>query len=662
MNHHYFLSDTILGSVIHGQHNIVLVVLSLLVAALAGLCAFSIVDLTSKTHTNRTVLILLGGLVLGLGVWGMHFTGMLAFSLPITILYDPEITIISIFPAIVASIIFLENLSKRDMSLNRVILVGLFLAIGIGSMHFIGMAAMSMQAYMTHDLLLYIMAILSSWGLAVLTIKVYQSTAKLSVLNRRKHIVICAATFGFSVASMHYLAMFSTYFIEDKTIEVVGIGDEYLTSSLIIFIVILMITLLIVIFYQNKLGHLQKLAKLHRYRVIDTIDNMQDAFVLGDSSGKVILVNRAFTEKFGASVEPDLIGAGTLSMLHNQLFSSSFCFDSELEKNSMLAALNDDDCVDIELRVLDTQGNWWLFRRCKTPTGEIIQTWTDINSQISQEHELKVAKDAAITALTQLKDAQEELVETKKMASLGGLVTGVAHELNTPLGISITALSAMKELVKEIQMALAGGTLQKGQLESSVKSIIEFEKLVANNLEKMTKLVQQFKFISIDQSDEALTSFNIDNKLNDLLLTKKGQLAQQGINITKTIAFDGEVTTYENVLMQVIDCLMTNSIEHAFSQNTQAVIMLGITSHEGYLNIVCKDNGCGIDSRIKDEVFEPFVTTNRGGGGVGLGLHIAYNLVTQKLKGKIKLLEASEEFSTIFWISIPLQTDIELGA
>jgi len=653
--HKHFILNINVESSLVGQYDSAIVLLSYLVAVLAGFCALSVIRFIQTNKSIRFPLLLSGGIILGLGIWSMHFTAMLAFSLPIPILYDPVTTLISILPAILASVFFLNNLSSNDISATKVIYTGLLLAVGIATMHFIGMSAMSMKAYMSHDPLLLVLSILSSWGLAILTIALNTNQFKLKI-SQNKHLVLSALTYGFSVASMHYLAMSSTFFFPDESIGVSGIGNSTLTNSLILFTVILMTLLILVLFYKERISVLLQLASTHHERVIETIDNMQDGFILSDENNQILLVNKKFQHTFGQGHTISI--NDNLNTLYKKLAENHFKFRDKNQSKQMLDILGSKQNLAEPFKVLDNKQRWWLLRQNRTSADTIIQTWTDVTEQIAQENELVVAKNTAIETLENLRDTQEELLEAKKMASLGSLVTGVAHELNTPLGIGITSLSSIMEIVEGIQSSVISGSIRKSELENSLEKVYQFELLACKSLDRMAKLIQQFKYISVDQDVEDAQTFYPTNTIEELLIVWKAALEDKNLAFELDIEEGISAFGFENALIQILSCLISNSIEHAFEDGDKGIINISVKQSGTRLVILFQDNGCGIELGLANRVFEPFVTTKRSEGGIGLGLHIAYNLVSQKLKGNIKLLKPTTEYKTIFAINLPIDCPI----
>jgi len=657
IQHEHFLLEASVTTAISGEYDSLLVVLSYLVAVLAGFCALSVIRFTQSSESIRLPLLLSGGVVLGLGIWCMHFTAMLAFLLPIAVLYDPVITLLSVFPAIFASILFLNNLSRADISLNKTIITGLLLAVGIATMHFVGMSAMSMTAYMSHDLILTSLSVVISWGLAVLTVALSINRFNVQISNN-KHVILSAFTFGFSVASMHYLAMWSTYFFLDLSIEPAGIDNKVLINSLVGFTILLMTLLILVLFYKKRISGLLKLASTHHSRVVETIDNMQDGFILSDDHSNILLVNKKFQQDFGEHHAITIAINDNLNSLYQQLANHYFQFDNLTESQKMLAIVNSKRNLNEPFKVMDKEHRWWSLRQNRTSENAIIQTWTNITEQVAQERELVTAKNSAIEILENLLNTQEELLETKKMASLGGLVTGVAHELNTPLGVGITSLSSIMEILEKVQMSLASGQIKKSELESALNMVGQYEQLASKSLDRMAKLIQQFKYISVDQDIEKHKVFSLAAAVNDLKIVWQPTLQEKQLALQIVIKNDIKILSYEGALSQVLGCLISNSIEHAFDKQNAGQITIVASQQQSRILLTYSDNGCGIDQEIAQRIFEPFVTTKRNEGGVGLGLHIAYNLVSQKLRGSIKIASPAIDANTIFTISLPVDCSV----
>ena len=665
MDHNHFFSWGLDASTsLIGSYDPLLVFLSYVVASIAGFCALNTINfISTKVGSNHYLLKVCAGATLGLGVWSMHFTGMLAFSLPIPVFYDLTITLISILPAILAAIFVLHNITKLYISYLNIIFTGLLLALGIASMHFIGMSAMSMQAYMTHDVVFASLSVLTSWLLAVTTLLIKSGRINVFNLSGRGIDILGGLFFGFAVATMHYLAMASTLFFPDSTIQTAGIDNRTISYAIIISVVLLMALLMAVLFYKQRIKQLLELALTNHKRVIETIDNMQDGFVLSDEKGMVILVNKKFTETF-SHAGAKFVGVGeSIECMYHRISTIYLKFSNDAERMYVLDLINHGSEHAMSLKVQTKDGRWWMLRQNKTFAKSLIQTWTDITDQTSQEQELIAAKNTAFESIENLKNTQNELVEAKKMASLASVVTGVAHELNTPLGVGITALSSIKEIIEDIQRAINSGNIKKSQLDNNLETIYKFESLAMSNFERVANLIQQFRYISVDQQMENMAEFKLDKSFFDILPIWQQLGKKKNISINTDIPTNIILFSYENSILQVLTCLVTNSLEHAFEGKSEGKIHIHAEVDKKTLRLTYTDNGCGINPEIVTTIFDPFVTTKRSRGAIGLGLHITYNIVHQLLKGKIRLESAKNSQSkvsqTLFIVEIPLDLSAE---
>lgn len=253
----------------------------------------------------------------------------------------------------------------------------------------------------------------------------------------------------------------------------------------------------------------------------------------------------------------------------------------------------------------------------------------------------------------ELKEARDTLVETEKMASLGNLVAGVAHEINTPVGIGVTAITHLAERLETLNEAYKNGALTQEDLESFLDSSKEATQIVEQNLSRASELIRSFKMVAVDRNMEEMRSIDLRPYIDDVLLSLKPQLKQKKHKIHFECADDLQIVTYPGGVGQIITNLVTNAVTHAFEDTKGGEMWLRVVddSH-GRIRLVFRDNGKGINPDFKERIFDPFVTSNRAGGGTGLGLHIVHNLVTQTLQGTIQV-HSEEGKGTTFEICIP---------
>jgi len=250
---------------------------------------------------------------------------------------------------------------------------------------------------------------------------------------------------------------------------------------------------------------------------------------------------------------------------------------------------------------------------------------------------LEKKNEALQDSLDKLNLAQKSLVESEKMASLGGLVAGVAHEINTPIGIGITASSHLSEETTLINEKYANAQMTNKNLSSYLDEVKESSVLISSNLARAAKLIMSFKQVAVDQSSKDIRSYNIKEYTDEVLQSLTPKFKTTKIELILKCEDDLIVTGEPGAFAQIITNLIVNSIVHAFDDNTAGSIDINITCQQDVVRFVYTDSGKGINTEHQNKIFEPFFTTKRGQGGSGLGLHIVYNLVVQSLHGSIKL-------------------------
>jgi len=240
-----------------------------------------------------------------------------------------------------------------------------------------------------------------------------------------------------------------------------------------------------------------------------------------------------------------------------------------------------------------------------------------------------IAKNADLLA------AQTQLVEQEKMASLGSLVAGVAHEINTPLGIGVTAASHLKEVAGDLHHWLESRHLKRSDLEAFEGSVREGSQIILRNLERAAKLVKSFKQVAVDQAGEVRREFDLRTTLEELLTSLRPRFKHSRIGIELECPSDILMHSYPGALSQIVSNLVINSLTHAYTAGEEGQIRLRVRALERNVEVHYSDDGCGMDQTVLNRIYEPFFTTRRGDGGSGLGMHIVYNLTTQLLRGTI---------------------------
>jgi len=308
----------------------------------------------------------------------------------------------------------------------------------------------------------------------------------------------------------------------------------------------------------------------------------------------------------------------------------------------------------------------YSLRVTHTKDDEIAYLYNAFNHLLSDTESLTTHLEARVASRTHelqesletLKKAQAQLVQSEKMAALGNLVSGVAHEANTPLGNAITGGSIIVKETKELLLQMNEGSLKKSSLEEKLHILNETAQLLLKSINQAANLIRSFKRISVDQTVEDKQEFNFYEYLEEILLTFHNKLKKIPVHIVLEGDRDLIIKSYPGAFAQIISNFIQNSLLHGFSANTpDATITIRFTVDHQHLVLTYADNGEGMDEHMQKIAFEPFTTTKRNAGGTGLGLNIVYNLITQKLEGEIALSSAPKA-GVLFTITLPLEPSV----
>ncbi|MDA7848151.1 transporter substrate-binding domain-containing protein [Sulfurospirillum sp.] len=251
------------------------------------------------------------------------------------------------------------------------------------------------------------------------------------------------------------------------------------------------------------------------------------------------------------------------------------------------------------------------------------------------KNEIEISNRKLENLLDSLKETQKKLIEAEKMASLGGLVAGVAHEINTPIGIGLTGITHFLHITEEIKNKYKLNNISQEEFEDYLADSFTLAAQINTNLKRTAELVKSFKQISIDQTHEEIREFNVKDYMNEILLSMNNILKKTNLKIELICKNSLTIKSYAGAFSQIITNLIINSIKHGYLKRENGNITIEISKKDNYFMLVYKDDGKGISKDNLTKIFDPFFTTNRKGGGTGLGLNIIYNIVTSKLEGSI---------------------------
>ena len=268
--------------------------------------------------------------------------------------------------------------------------------------------------------------------------------------------------------------------------------------------------------------------------------------------------------------------------------------------------------------------------------------------------DLQLANQSLEQSLEQLRQTQAQLVESEKMAALGGLVAGVAHEINTPVGVGVTAASHLDAQVEEYSKLYQSNRLTRSDFEALLNTATTSSNIILANLKRAAELIRSFKQIAVDQSADQQRHFELKPYLEEILHSLYPRLKNTSHGVTVSCPDTLELYSYPGAFSQIITNLVMNSLIHGFDNIEGGDIRIDVSEEQNLIHIDYSDNGKGIDAEHLDKIFEPFFTTKRNEGGSGLGMHVVYNLVVQALGGQIQC-DSMPGHGTSFHISIPKQ-------
>ena len=367
-------------------------------------------------------------------------------------------------------------------------------------------------------------------------------------------------------------------------------------------------------------------------RDANTYHAIPQATVLLDQNGRLRQANTAACLELGLG-ETELVGKDCHYLLHPVHFSRESC--------PLCRALRAGaELPPTELK-LDNERGWRKFTLSSVDTGGgekgTVQVSTNINRRKRAEAELeatlhnldrKVAQRTRElrTKVVELEQTRDHLVANEKMASLGRLVAGFAHEINTPIGIAVGAASQLQDAANEIRRMLASEEVEEEKLEEVLDIIAEGTGLTLNNLSRAAELVQRFKRSSMDRTSEELRHFRVRELIEDVLVSLHNTLKKTQIKVIVECPDELRIISVPGLIEQVLVNLIQNSLIHGFDNGaSKGEIHISCGSQDNF-HMVYRDNGKGMSPEALEHLFEPFYTTTRGFGS-GLGMYISYNLV-----------------------------------
>ena len=651
MDHLRFLDQTAdLGLAFPGSYDPALVTLSVLIASLAAYAALGIAPRISAAEgaaAGRSWLVA-GAVAMGIGVWAMHFIGMLAFRLPVPVAYDVSITLLSMFPAIVASGVVLFVISHGRIRNRQLVLAGILMGLGIGTMHYTGMAAMRMAAKVFYEPALFALSIIVAAVLATSALYINFLASRRNGRSPDHPTRLGGAlVMGFAVAGMHYTAMAAAYFFPMSGSFPLGpVLDPMLLASLVALASALILALTIfVAVVDSRLKAAAHSARTSRRRMIAAIEGISEGFCLYDADDKLVLSNSKYRELLHSGNGEVSLGESFEEIIRRVAGRGLIPEAKERVDDWVEARLKQHRDPSGPLLQRRDDGRWIQVSERKTEDGSTVAIYNDIT-------DLKKAELELSEALENLKSAQAQVVQSAKMSALGKLTAGIVHEINTPVGVVNSSADNFERCINKIVDAVENSrTLEEVRsnktFQKSIQIVRENSRIVAAASSRIGQVVGNLKNFAGQDAGTYQTA-NVHEGIENVLALVHFE-KKEGVRVAKKFGDLPEVHCNPGELSQVFMTLLTNAFE---AVGEEGLVTVETWKDGTQVHIKISDTGKGMPEDKVRTLFDLSFQTKGSRVGVGLGLSNAYNVV-KRHNGAIAV--ASELGSgTEFLITLPV--------
>ncbi|MES2073821.1 MAG: ABC transporter substrate-binding protein [Pseudomonadota bacterium] len=326
-----------------------------------------------------------------------------------------------------------------------------------------------------------------------------------------------------------------------------------------------------------------------------------------------------------------------------------------------------------EHRARSKDGSWkWVLDRgmiaardAKGRPLRMICTHADISERKESEEKLKMLNEGLESRVEErtreLSHAMEQIVESQKLASLGGMVAGISHELNTPIGNILMVASTLRDRLEELDQVVQAGNVSRSVMLTTIKDCRKAGGLIMRGANRSVELIESFKRVAVDQTSQRRRAFDLLGTVQDILNAMGPVIRRANASVELDVPAGIEMNSFPGHLEQILNNLIMNSITHGFDGREYGRIFISAMTLGDAVQLVYQDNGAGIARELQHRVFEPFYTTKLGQGGSGLGLSIVHNMTQAIFKGRLRL-ESEPEQGVRFVFTLPLETPAEAAA
>ncbi|MCK5042014.1 MAG: PAS domain S-box protein [Sphingomonadales bacterium] len=629
-------------NVITGHYDPSLVVLSVAVAIMASYVTFAYSERYRASQGQvKNIWLAIGSVVMGMGVWSMHFIGMLAYQLPLAVSYNLPITLASIIPAVLAATAMIIVIAKEKITTKTAVQGGLIMGVGIGTMHYSGMAAMRFDGYMAYEPKLFALSILVAVSFSILALTLKKMLAKTS-LNKKYTPFFCCTIMGTAIASMHYSGMFATVFFANTSLQSQGLaslnGQSFQLSIIIaIFAIIILGLAFIGTLIDRRLSQSLRIAKLNQTRLVAVMDSVMDGIITINADGIIQDFNPAAQKMFGYSFEE--VKGKNIEMLMNDNDSVKHAGyirrylrsgNAHLigKKTELIAKNRAGQIFPIEISITEM----WVDGR-----SNFVASFRDITKRKAAEAEMK-------KLLLQQTQQAEIAQEANQMKS--GFLANMSHELRTPLNVIMGITELLKDDAKE----------------DGLDDMVDPLNRVLNSSKHLLQLINDILDLSKIEAGKIelnIEKFTLDNIIGDIKTTAS-VLAQKNNNEFK-IEVEENLPNIRGDSMRLKQILL-NLLSNSFKFTHDGTVSLSVfvdhvaNSDARFIAFKVEDTGIGMTEDQMGHLFKEFMqadsSTTKKFGGTGLGLAISRALA-QLMGGDIEVSSVYEQGSS-FKLMLPL--------
>jgi PAS domain S-box-containing protein len=367
------------------------------------------------------------------------------------------------------------------------------------------------------------------------------------------------------------------------------------------------------------------------------IDTVPAVINVKDRELRYVLMNRYMAGIFG--IEPkDAIGRTTSELMSRYGAQKTDGNDKRVLASRKQLGFYEEEYIDSSGRMRQWLVNKQPILDADGEIENIVTVALDIGERKRGELEMRKAKDAAEAALRNLRETQNSLIEAEKLAALGRLVAGVAHEVNNPVGISLTVASALERKTAMFTAEVARGDLRRSSLNEYLETSRDASSQLVANLNRAAELITSFKQVAADRNYSDQRTFDLGDLTEQVVLSLRPGLRKHNLTLNVDCQPNLMMNSYPGPYGQVLTNLFLNSVAHAFPDGKPGTVDIEVrASGKDNVEVIFSDNGCGMSIDVRRRAFDPFFTTRRDQGGTGLGLHIVYSIVTTRLGGRLDL-------------------------